>query len=505
MLDAGILGVGTAWIAEHGEGPARSDQRESLRTALLSEFKALGIQEGDAVCSEVGRFVDTARVSRTNLSRLARRVARSDFGCGAMTARAGSTIEGSISRPETVLSNHSVMSARGKDQGPESITLQPVHERQRPQTVQVHTRGESGGQESSKYNTWAAVAQHAQRMELWETEQKLQAQKRTQLEMSKYLKAQMAVRERNQKAAIEIERASFRHQEADIDRWLAAESAHVAVARSRAMDVRREHEAQKESTERAREEARHKRIEEEQLQAARNTKAIIEEEQKAAEKKQQNKIEMSKMYNEWLQTKASKGDQRRARLEEERETLRQYQDMMDLREQRAKSEARSKARPIRDELSLVDAMLDKRTRRQEERNAEVSLAQKQMQANLLSNKADEREQERRKADRESHKVFLFKQIEERTMERNKAFSQKAPERAVAQADTAEFVEAERNRNAERRMKHVQHRLDLQQQIEQKKEPPDKDMMSAAELAINRQLLKEAEDLRARLESGKSSM
>mmetsp|Transcript_101160 Transcript_101160/g.198505 ORF Transcript_101160/g.198505 Transcript_101160/m.198505 type:complete len:103 (-) Transcript_101160:19-327(-) len=97
--------------------------------------------------------------------------------------------------------------------------------------------------------------------------------------------------------------------------------------------------------------------------------------------------------------------------------------------------------------------------------------------------------------RQTNQDYLFQQIAERNKNREKALEQKRQQKLQAQAASEEHTEAERRRVDEARTKYLQYRDELEKQMEAKREAhkakTSEDQMTAAERAINRQLIKEA--------------
>merc|ERR1711972_995761 len=93
--------------------------------------------------------------------------------------------------------------------------------------------------------------------------------------------------------------------------------------------------------------------------------------------------------------------------------------------------------------------------------------------------------------------FIVAQIEERNRMKQDAECQKGEQRVAVQAASEAYIQAERGRIEQQRLKNVQHRQELEQQINARRVVP-KDVgnnMSPAEIAINRHLLGEARELR----------
>merc|ERR1711904_439238 len=85
--------------------------------------------------------------------------------------------------------------------------------------------------------------------------------------------------------------------------------------------------------------------------------------------------------------------------------------------------------------------------------------------------------------------FLFKQMFEKDEKKEQALELKRLQASILEADTQEYMHMEKQKSQDRRSRNVEHRIELEHQIGQRaQEPQKKYAMSGAEVKMNRQLL-----------------
>merc|ERR1711918_287919 len=91
--------------------------------------------------------------------------------------------------------------------------------------------------------------------------------------------------------------------------------------------------------------------------------------------------------------------------------------------------------------------------------------------------------------RNDTQAFLFKQMAEKDEKKEQALELKRLQASILEADTQEYMQMEKQKSQDRRVRNIEHRIELEEQIaERAKEPARKYAMSGAEIKMNRQLL-----------------
>merc|ERR1711977_772196 len=96
-------------------------------------------------------------------------------------------------------------------------------------------------------------------------------------------------------------------------------------------------------------------------------------------------------------------------------------------------------------------------------------------------------QEKLQSMRADTQAFLFKQMAEKDDKKRQALELKRLQASILEADTNEYMEMEAKKVKEKRIKNVEHRLLLEDQI-QIKNAKKEFAMSESETKMNRQLL-----------------
>lgn len=189
----------------------------------------------------------------------------------------------------------------------------------------------------------------------------------------------------------------------------------------------------------------------------------------------------------------TRDEEKNRRIQEEREKVREYNDML------AEQEARNKQKipPARGGGDIVD----KGSPRRLDAYSEEKIMQQLHSALRQKDEADKRVSDYHRGARQSNQEFLKQQIEERSRLKRQAECQKGEQRVLVQAATEQFAEAERNRIEQQRCKNVKHRQELENQILGRKvaQKNEANNMTPAEIAINRHLLGEANELRSKMD------
>merc|ERR1712178_493445 len=85
--------------------------------------------------------------------------------------------------------------------------------------------------------------------------------------------------------------------------------------------------------------------------------------------------------------------------------------------------------------------------------------------------------------------FLFKQMAEKDEKKEQALELKRLQASILEADTQEYMQMEKQKSQDRRVRNIEHRIELEDQIAGRaKEVVRKYAMSDAEMKMNRQLL-----------------
>lgn len=458
-------------MEKHGRGRIRPDERDTLRSSLC---RAFGNDGGinDAVNEEVDRFIQNGHVSSRNLSRLERLVQRrvqdtsnddadtlySRFSQGALSARSARQQSGSVRSTQQQPGNLQVMSM-------------------------THTND----------NSWSEIAKHSKRVEEQEKMLKLDAFRSAQQKMRVELDQQVAEKEIRKRQLRNEEQQLFHQQKIEYESWQASQEAHKEELRRKALEVKKEREVQAENIQLRRDMERERKLEEDRRTMKRALREQEQEKKINHNKKMTQKESMAQLVKEWEEGKKTKDEEKKYRAEEERKKLKEMDEMMKLQDARKMMTAPRIMHP-------PPAPPIKHVRRGEELYNPDRLMEQMRQSSIKAEEAERQMIEEKRVDGIKNRDFLFKQIAERDIKRKDRQDQKIVEKEELQEDASAFLDLEKHRIAEQRTKNVQYRIELEKQIAEKQATPryNKDCMSLAEKAINRNLIQEVRELRTHI-------
>lgn len=488
---AGKLGGG--WMTE--------GQKDMVRDSLIRDLEAKGLAEPSstsiAVLDEVERFLDNGRVSGTNLNRLERRIRkRLDQPGTPLSAR----------DQRSAISEFSVGSASPRLRTPRSLDgglhtplgsgIQSPGSAPRSPGGANSARGGlavNGLQAIAETNPkWSEMARYAKRQE---TAQKVQDRckiKTTREKMRQDLELQMQEKKDRNLVFVHQDRQLHEKQTEELKAWKEAEIFAADEQVLSRCQMKKDLEMQCQTVRATREEERRKNFAEDHLQAKRTAEQFEQEKKAAAEKKDsQRNANRNLMIAQKIQAEQHEIEQKQRAVDEKIKVL-EYQKMVDEQEASNKRNIPVARQPMGEYRPPNKAEMKRMQKQEDERMLVLIRA-----ANNTAAEAETQKQDNKKKERYCHREYLFQQISDKDITRNTKVGEKQQLKVSAEEATAEFMEAEKQRLAQQRMKNMQHRIELEKQIESKK-PPTRfqkryfdDQMSAAEVACNWRLLEEA--------------
>merc|ERR1719199_2353365 len=168
------------------------------------------------------------------------------------------------------------------------------------------------------------------------------------------------------------------------------------------------------------------------------------------------------------------------------ESMKEYNRILDAQEQAraAELEARMEKQRV-----LMEKMKENVVAQQQAKGDEDAMrAERQKaEADARALEMERNKQEKLHSMRADTQAFLFKQMAEKDDKKRQTLELKRLQASILEADTAEYMEMEAKKAKEKRIKNVEHRLLLENQI-QIKNAKKEFAMSESEIKMNRQLL-----------------
>lgn len=499
MMAAAVPPLGAAWLSSHGHGKLPQDQREALRVELLRDLATYpGVQVSKAVVREVDKFIESGRVSDSNLGRLERRVAARCSG--ALSAR------GSDSASLAGISEFSA--ATRQQEGSRSARVRTGSSQQSHSCGPKMPKTPMPGVPEQRLfgegpiSKWSDVAKYSKALEIREETDKLSRKREHQKQMAKDLEAQMSLKKELSKASKLEENRIFEHQEVELEQWKADSHLQQDEVRRRAKEVEKEREVQNfENTRRREEEKRTKAVEDSDL-VERASRELLKEKEMFNAQKVHTKSRNVMLLEGVTDKKDRLFREKQENVEVEKRKVQEYRQMLEEQEVRNKQPFR----PPRGENVVIKGPPG--GRKGDDFYTEESIMQQLHSANELADGEEHAKIMGSKEKKLSNQDFLFQQMVERNKNRERALEQKKNAKLQAQAATSDYIDSEQRRVDETRRKNVQYRIDLERQIAAKKAAAPgrgaEDVMSSNEKAVNRHLIEEAEELRQHFGPGNSS-
>lgn len=486
------------WLAQRDPRCLGEDDRAELRELLLRDLEDITGSRNADVQDEVNKFIASGRFTESNLARLQRRV---QTRLGSKTARTGSrySLDNSAVSRDAISQNgaqtarelSSSVGHRGRRrQGEKTVErvedTAPLSKSLALETAPERSHEQSSEQTSADDLRWSELAKLKLKEAEAEQRQKKETRQNAQREMRDVLKQQMDLKEAQKRREAEQEQQLFQLQEAELARWRHEQDTKARNQFEKIKQLEMERYHQSEDTFKLREAEREKKLDEDRRIVLRAARELEQERCAQQEKKQRMKQAHAKMTS-GMTTKMSSAEERQQRIQEERKLTQQYDELMQARQERNKLTAPR----IREQPKTGPPQ--SRRRGEEIYYDEDTVTRIYKEAVAKAEDAERAKQARLKAARSNNQAYLFKQIAERDMLKKSAFEQKGTQKAAAEAATAEFQEVESRKALEKRSKYIDHRLELEKQMEDKRKRQvlADDEMNQIEKAMNRRFFLES--------------
>merc|ERR1719428_2810367 len=205
-------------------------------------------------------------------------------------------------------------------------------------------------------------------------------------------------------------------------------------------------------------------------------------------RRQQQKAAMRKVFQENLEENAMKAEQASKQQALDMEAMKEYNRILDQQEEMRAQELQAR---MDKQKALMEKMKENVQKQQKKKGDEdARRAQKQKEeADQRAIEMERNKEAKLKEMRHETQSFLFKQMAEKDEKKEQALELKRLQASILEADTQEYMQMEKQKSQDRRVRNIDHRIELEDQIaERAKEPARKYAMSGAEIKMNRQLL-----------------
>merc|ERR1711985_190475 len=183
-----------------------------------------------------------------------------------------------------------------------------------------------------------------------------------------------------------------------------------------------------------------------------------------------------------------KEEARMRQQELDMEAMKEYNRILDQQEEMRAQELQAR---MDKQKALMEKMKENVQKQQQKKGDEdARRAQKQKEeADARAIEMERNKEAKLKEMRHDTQSFLFKQMAEKDEKKGQALELKRLQASILEADTQEYMQMEKQKSQDRRVRNVEHRIGLEAQIAERAAiVTRKYAMSGAEIKMNRQLL-----------------
>lgn len=515
-----MANFGATLLDKYGRGKLNQKQKDDLSADLQKQLyaNAAGVEiSGEVLEKEITRFLEFGYASENNLDRLQRRVLRipkengraedatSMKSLGSMAYSQPTRVGKSGTDTPSGRKNYSITDGMksqtdGFQAGSLSARRPPESEPpMSPSSVRSPASARSDRGASNNGCKWSTVAKLNAKRELQEAENKKAAIKEKQLQLKGYLDEQVASKTSSKTQKAEETLRLRNMVDTDYNRLQEEEANKQKRMQNQVKILKDDREEQVLHARLARDIERSERLEAGKTLAVQANRDLEKEQQAALNKKHAERQLMSKLIVEWAEERVV-GDEKKKveQAAEKQEVLRLQEELR--KEEQKKQDIMRKEIAARDaqfqELAAeeANAKMAKKMKREARIKAENASMVIVNQAEAEAVERDRQKLLAKKAERIQNVEFLFQQMGEKKEQKKTEKEAKSAMLDGARTAIDTYAEDERKRSLDKRNKNVQHRLELEEQINARIRLPAtmrEDLMSTSEAFINKNLVGEA--------------
>jgi len=213
----------------------------------------------------------------------------------------------------------------------------------------------------------------------------------------------------------------------------------------------------------------------------------MESEQRRFErKKEQTKKSMRKVFEENMEDQKRRDVEKREQMQKEAEAMREYNRVMDEQEEQRAQELQNRLARQSELMQKLQENVDAVQGGAKDNDAQRAAAQQEeMDRHFFE--AENLKQRRLQQLKKENQAYLLKQMEEKDMKKEDDKSLQNIQAHILMRDTQEYNEIEKQKIVDRRVRNLEHRRDIERQMEHKMRQSVPEM-SEAEVMMNRPLL-----------------
>jgi len=443
-------------------------KREDLKDALTAKFKGRFGKGGqkdidemslasETIRKEVDRFSKTANVTEANLMRLERR----------LQGRAQKKIQDDNMSMMSGVSGYSTMS------------------RARSVAAMAGNQVVNKGQLPESYD-WTRLDEYASYLHEQDSlRQKLGVQA-LQRKLKMDLDQQVMEKQAKKHDVIEEERRYHLNSQMELERWKQQEQAREEEKHEKIQKEKADRDAQMTYEKELKLKETQKRKDEEASLVEKIVTEMEQEQRRFEKKKEQTKKQMRKVFEENMEDQRKRNEEKKRAMEEEAERMKEYNRILDEQEEQRAEELAQRMERQANLMKKLQENVDNAKKGAGDNDAQRAAAQQEEQDRHFF-EAENVKQNRLAQMRLENQAYLLKQMEEKDGRKGEEKYLQHIQAQILEKDTEEYNMIEKQKVIDRKVRNVEHRKDIERQMEykQRQSAPE---MSSSEIQMNRPLL-----------------
>merc|ERR1711937_941576 len=170
-----------------------------------------------------------------------------------------------------------------------------------------------------------------------------------------------------------------------------------------------------------------------------------------------------KVFAENLEENAQKEEARMRQQELDMEAMKEYNRILDQQEEMRAQELQARMDKQKALMEKMKENVQKQQKKKGDEDARRAAKQKE-EADQRAIEMERNKEAKLKEMRHDTQAFLFEQMAEKDEKKGQALELKRLQASILEADTQEYMQMEKQKSHDRRMRNVEHRVRLEEQI-----------------------------------------
>uniref|UniRef100_A0A7S1LME6 Trichohyalin-plectin-homology domain-containing protein n=1 Tax=Alexandrium catenella TaxID=2925 RepID=A0A7S1LME6_ALECA len=445
-------------------------KREELKDALTDKFKGrFGHSvpgRGDDECSvassaikrEVDHFAKNADITEANLGRLERR-----------------------------LHNKATRRAQGNDETATNVSAYSgASQRSRSLASLTGMNVVKAGSNAPESFDWAKLDEYASYLHEQDAlRQKLGVQalqRKLRMDLDQQVNEKHMRRQDDEGEEMRYHSNSM----VELERWKASEQSREKEQHDKVMREKKDRDAQLNYERKLKAEESDRKTKEEASLVEKIVQEMESEQRRFERKKENTKKTMRKVFEENMDDQRKREEEKRVQMQREAEAMREYNRVMDEQEEQRAEELQNRLARQGELMKKLQENVEAVQRGAGDNDAQrASAQQEEMDRHFFE--AENLKQRRLQQLKRQNQAYLLRQMEEKDMRKEDEKDLQNIQAQILGRDTQEYNEIEKQKIVDRRIRNLEHRRDIEQQMDHKMRQSVPEM-SEAEIRMNKPLL-----------------